>query len=70
MNIEVRIKYWIEMRGYKNKYVAKQLGVSDNTVSNWITGRAYPPIPKAFELAELLEVTVNDLYCIKKDPAE
>lgn len=57
-----RIGYWIEERGYMKKYIAKQLGVSQNQISNWISGKSNPTIEKAFKLADLLGVKVDDLY--------
>lgn len=52
----------IEEKGYKKKYVAEQIGVSANQLSNWITGKNYPTVDKAFRLAEVLGVSVEDLY--------
>jgi putative transcriptional regulator len=57
-----RIGYWIEERGYMKKYIAKQLNVSQNQISNWINGRSSPTIEKAFKLAKLLDCKVDDLY--------
>jgi putative transcriptional regulator len=57
-----RIGYWIEEKGYMKKYIAKQIGVSQNQISNWISGKSSPTIEKAFKLAELLDVKVDDLY--------
>lgn len=57
-----RIGYWIEERGYLKKHIAKQLDVSQNQISNWISGRSSPTIEKAFKLADLLKVKVDDLY--------
>lgn len=57
-----RIGFWIEERGYMKKYIAKQLGITQNQMSNWITGRSFPTLEKAFQLADLLGVKVDDLY--------
>jgi putative transcriptional regulator len=60
--MKCRIDEIIKERGYKKKYIAEQMGISANQLSNWITGRSYPPLDKAFKLAELLGVKVDDLY--------
>lgn len=52
----------IEAKGYKKGYIAKKIGISNQQLSNWIGCRSYPPILKAFELADLLGVKVDDLY--------
>lgn len=57
-----RIGYWIEERGYMKKYIAKQLDVTPTQLSNWISGKSSPTIEKAFKLADLLGVKVDDLY--------
>lgn len=57
-----KIGFWIEERGYMKKYIAKQLGITQNQMSNWISGRSFPTLEKAFLLADLLGVKVDDLY--------
>jgi transcriptional regulator with XRE-family HTH domain len=52
----------IEARGLKKGYIANQLDISRQQLSNWISSRSYPPILKAFQLADLLGVKVDDLY--------
>jgi transcriptional regulator with XRE-family HTH domain len=57
-----RIGYWIEQRGYMKKYIAKKLEITPTQLSNWISGKSSPTIEKAFILADLLNVKVDDLY--------
>jgi len=52
----------IEQKGYKKKFVAEQMEVSANQLSNWITGKSFPTLNKAFKLADLLNCKVDDLY--------
>lgn len=40
----------------------KELEVSANTLSNWSTGKSIPSLEKAYKLADLLGVRVDDLY--------
>lgn len=57
-----RIGELIDAAGYKKKYIANLLEISPTQLSNWISGRSYPPIEKAFKLASILNVKVDDLY--------
>jgi putative transcriptional regulator len=53
---------WIDKRGYKRKFVAEKMGVSQNQLSNWVTGKSFPTVEKLFKLAKVLECKVDDLY--------
>ncbi len=57
-----RIGELIDAAGYKKKYIAKELNVSPTQLSNWISGRSFPTVEKAFKLAKILGVKVDDLY--------
>nr|WP_254903132.1 helix-turn-helix transcriptional regulator [Bacillus toyonensis] len=49
----------------------QKLYISQNQMSNYVTGKFYPPIDKAFELAKILDCRVDDLYEVQeKDPAD
>ncbi|WP_257144759.1 helix-turn-helix transcriptional regulator [Bacillus toyonensis] len=44
--------------------------MSPNQISNYVTGKSYPPVDKAFELAKTFDCRVDDLYEVQeKDPA-
>jgi len=62
MKLKSRINYWKEVRGRTTKWIAKKLEVSPEIVSRWANNKSYPSIHTLFELAELLECTVDDLY--------
>ncbi|MBO0961630.1 helix-turn-helix transcriptional regulator [Neobacillus sp. MM2021_6] len=57
-----RIGELLRVCKYRREYIIKELGVSQNTLSNWSVGNTYPTMDKAFILADLLEVKVDDLY--------
>jgi transcriptional regulator with XRE-family HTH domain len=57
-----RIGEQIEKSGYMKKYIASRLEISPTQLSNWISGRSYPTIEKAFILAEILGCKVDELY--------
>ena len=48
--------------GLLQKYIAKQIGVSQQTLSEWERGNGYPSIDKAYLLADLYRCLVDELY--------
>lgn len=52
----------IDKSPFKNEYVMSYMEISRNTLSNWRNGKVYPPTPKLFKLAKLLNVKVDELY--------
>lgn len=57
-----RIGDLVRVSKYRREYIIKELEITQNTLSNWCTGKTYPTIDKAYKLAELLECKVDDLY--------
>ncbi|UII58133.1 helix-turn-helix transcriptional regulator (plasmid) [Cytobacillus spongiae] len=57
-----RISVLAREKGLKHGYLAKQCGVAAQTFSNWTTNKTQPPLDKAFILADLLGVKVDDLH--------
>jgi putative transcriptional regulator len=68
--IKPRIGELIKQSGYTRRYIAEKIGVTPKQLSNYVVGRSYPTVEKAFKLAELLGVKVDDLYEIKKEPTQ
>jgi putative transcriptional regulator len=52
-------------RGLMQGFVAKQMGISQQLLSDWEKGRTYPRIDKAQKLAEVLGVGIEELYEVK-----
>jgi putative transcriptional regulator len=52
----------IEKKGYKKRFVAEKMGITQTQLSNWISGRSYPSTPKLFKLAYFLDCKVDELY--------
>jgi transcriptional regulator with XRE-family HTH domain len=48
--------------GLKKGFIAKKIGVSPRQLLNYEKMVSYPPIDKAYILADLLGVKVDDLY--------
>jgi len=59
------INVWIEKRGYKKKWIAEQLGVSQNVLSRWINNHSMPSVKNLSRLAEILNCKMDDLYTKK-----
>lgn len=62
MNINNNIEMHIRKNGLQKMFVAKKVGVSRETLKNWIDGRTYPRIDQLFKLADLLNCEITDLY--------
>lgn len=60
--LKSNIQYWIDKRGYKNKWVAKQMNVSNEVFSRWVNNHTKPSLENTFRLARILECNVDDLY--------
>ncbi|UTI41138.1 helix-turn-helix transcriptional regulator [Niallia sp. RD1] len=60
--MESRIKGLIELSKYNRQQIMDIMKVSETTLSNWSTGKSVPSLKKAFKLARLLGVTVEELY--------
>jgi transcriptional regulator with XRE-family HTH domain len=60
--MKCRIGDLIEAKGMKKKYIAKEVGITPNQLSNWLAMKSFPPLDKAYLLADLLEVKVDELY--------
>lgn len=57
-----RIEELIRKSGYKKAFVAEKLDITVKQLRNYETGRSLIPIDKAYTLADLLEVGVEELY--------
>jgi transcriptional regulator with XRE-family HTH domain len=56
--------------GLKKSFIADKLEVSVKQLRNYETGYSLIPIDKAFVLADLLKVKIDDLYERKKSRTE
>ena len=56
-------------KGYTQQEIAERLGVSNKTVSSWETGASAPDISMLPVLAELYEVTCDEIIRGKRIPA-
>ena len=56
-----RIKTIRKQAGYTQEQLAKELSVSRQTITNWETGRATPDENKLKAIADLFNISIDDL---------
>lgn len=61
-NLGVRLKHARQKSGLSLREVARQLGVSPSFVSQMENGKSTPSVVTLYSLAQLLEVTVDELF--------
>jgi transcriptional regulator with XRE-family HTH domain len=67
-NLGVRLKHARQKSGLSLREVARQLGVSPSFVSQMENGKSTPSVVTLYSIAQLLEVTVDELF--SGEPAE
>lgn len=61
-----RIKFVLEQKGIKQKWLAEQLGKSYNMVNSYAKNRRQPSIEDLYKIAEILDVKVTELLTERK----
>lgn len=56
-----RLKAALAEQGKTSRWLAEQLGKSENTVSRWCANKVQPSIQQLNEIAHLLEIDVRTL---------
>jgi transcriptional regulator with XRE-family HTH domain len=56
------LKQLIQTKGYKQKWLAQKLGVSEVTVSNWVSGKTIPKEEHLKKLCDILEINPEILF--------
>jgi len=62
-----RIRHYRERQGIEQKELARRLGITPNSISNWENGRSRPDVNLLPRICEALHITFYDLFN-KKDP--
>jgi hypothetical protein len=52
----------IDLSPYKRVFFQKRYNKTANTIYNWCTGKSYPSAIEMFDLAEILDCSVEELY--------
>lgn len=56
-----KLKVVLAEKGLSNKWLAEQLGITQATVSKWVTNTSQPNLDMLIKLSKVLEVDINDL---------
>ena len=62
-----RIKAVLAEKQRTNRWLAEQMGKSENTISRWCSNKSQPSISQLQEIANLLDVDVRVLLKSQKD---
>lgn len=62
-----RLKIVLVEKQRKSKWLAEQLGKSENTISKWCSNKIQPSLEMLTEIAKLLDVDVHDLISSTKE---
>ncbi len=68
MTIINRIKVVLVEKQRTSKWLAEQLGKSENTVSKWCSNKVQPSLESLVEIARILELDVRELIVSIKAP--
>jgi transcriptional regulator with XRE-family HTH domain len=61
-----RIKVTLVEKQKTNRWLAEQMGKSENTISRWCSNKSQPSIAQLQEIAKWLDVDVKDLLVSTK----
>lgn len=67
MTIINRIKIVLVEKQRTSKWLAEQLGKSENTVSKWCSNKVQPSLEILYEIAKLLDIEVRTLIVPSKE---
>lgn len=62
-----RIKVTLVEKHKTNRWLAEQMGKSENTISRWCSNKSQPSIAQLQEIANLLDVDVRVLLKSQKE---
>ena len=62
-----RIKVTLVEKQKTNRWLAEQMGKSENTISRWCSNKSQPSISQLQEIANLLDVDVRVLLKSQKE---
>lgn len=60
--MENNLKEFITKSGLKQSHIALKLGISNNTLSCYISGRRNPKVNTAKKLADILNCSIGDIF--------
>lgn len=60
----LKLKKILEERGIKQSVLAKKLGVSTVSLSNWSTGKSNPSLLTVVRICQILDIPIDELVQI------
>lgn len=66
MTLINRIKVVLVEKQRTSKWLAEQLGKSENTVSKWCSNRVQPSLESLVEIARILDIDIRELLVSTK----
>ncbi|CEI82002.1 Helix-turn-helix [Oceanobacillus oncorhynchi] len=67
MQMKLVIEELIREKGYQKRYIAEQMGITNNTLTHWMKNRSMIKLDQAVKLAEVLDCELEDLFIIEND---
>lgn len=67
MTIINRIKVVLVEKQRTSKWLAEQLGKSENTISKWCSNKVQPSLESLVEIARILDVDIRELIVPTKE---
>lgn len=65
LKVESNIKHLIHHKGYDNKRLAQELGVSLRSIQRWVSGDAFPDIEALVKMSAIFGCSLDDLISYK-----
>jgi len=65
--ISFNLKQEIELSGKTKTDIARAIGVSNPTVSQYLSGRIQPSLATLSKLCNYLNCSADDILCVKKE---
>ena len=62
-----RIKVVLAEKQLSGKWLAKEIGCTENTVSRWCSNKVQPSLENLLEIAEVLKVDIRELLRSSKE---
>lgn len=62
-----KIKIALVEKQRTSKWLAKQLGKSENTVSRWCSNKVQPSLENLIEIAKILDIDIHKLITSTKE---
>lgn len=65
LKVESNIKHLIHHKGYDNKHLADELGVSIRSIQRWVSGDSIPDLESLVKMSFIFDCGLDDLISYK-----